>query len=212
MSDFSIFSIQTFLEELGSSSPAPGGGSVAAICASLASRLTEMVSNLTIGRQKFESAEKDMCQARDVARSLSNDFMNLAKRDALAYNAFMRAMALPKNTEDERGIREYSMQEALKVSTLVPLEVLSLTRVLSANSLSVAVHGNPNAVTDAGVSALLAEASAKGAAMNVRINLSSINDHEFVEKCLAQMGSYLAETSRNVHETIVYVDSKLKLS
>lgn len=176
MNDFSVFPIQIFLEGLGSSSPAPGGGSVAAICASLASSLTEIVANLTVGRQKYEPVEEDMCHTREVARPLFDDFMNLAKKDTETFRIFMGAMTLPKSTDDERGIRKDSMQEALKEYTLVPLEVLSLTRVLSANSLSVEVHGNPNTITDAGVSALL------------------------------------AETSRNVHETMVFVDPKLKIS
>ncbi|MDO9507738.1 MAG: cyclodeaminase/cyclohydrolase family protein [Thermovirgaceae bacterium] len=209
MKDFSSLSIQAFLEVLGSSSPAPGGGSVAAICASLASRLTEMVANLTIGRDKFASGQEAMSQAREIAKSLSDDFMNLAKKDTEAFNLFMKTMSLPKETDEERRIRKDAMQWALKESTLVPLEILSLTRDLSANSLSAAIHGNPNAVTDVGVSALLAEAAAKGAAMNARVNLSSIHDSEFAEKCFKEMEFHLAETSRNVFEVLSIVDSKL---
>lgn len=209
MKDFSCQNIQDFLEELGSSSPAPGGGSVSALSAALASRLTEMVANLTIGRGKFSESQEAMIKAIQTARSLSDDFMNLAQKDTEAFNHFMEALSLPKETDAEKTIRKEAMEDSLKESTLVPLEIMKLTRKLASNSLSVALLGNPNAITDAAVSALLAEAAGKGAALNARINISSISDAKFVRECSEQINAHLEDISNTVKQVFQIVDSKL---
>lgn len=212
MKNFSSQTIQDFLEELGSSSPAPGGGSVAAISAALASRLTEMVANLTVGREKFAENQETMSQALDTGRSLSNDFMQLAQRDTEAFDHFMKALSLPKETEKDRKIRKDAMQSALMESTRIPLEVIELTRKLSANSLTVALLGNPNAITDAAVAAILAEAAAKGAAMNARINMTSIDDAQFIRECSEQMDIHLEDIANTVKQVFRIADSKINVS
>lgn len=191
MDEFSSLTIRQFLEDLGSTSPAPGGGSVSAISAALASRLTEMVANLTLGREKYAQNQEAMSRAISTARSLSDEFMVLAESDTEAFNRFMKALSLPRNTEEEKTLRKTAMQDALKDSTRIPLQVINSIRRLSENSLSVALYGNTNAITDAAVSALLADAAAKGAALNARINLSSINDEKFVRESMEKMDADL---------------------
>jgi len=171
-----------------------------------------MVANLTVGRGKFSESQEAMLKVIQTARSLSDDFMSLAQRDTQAFNYFMKTLSLPKETDEERSIRKEAMENALKESTLVPLEIIGLTRKLAANSLSVARHVNPNSITDAAVSALLAEAAAKGAALNARINTSLIKDTEFVHKCREQINAHLEDVSETVKQVHKIVDSKLNPS
>lgn len=209
MKDISSLSINEFLEDLGSSSPTPGGGSASALCASIASRLTQMVASLTIGRPRFEKVQEEMTQAVEKGKILSGKFLDLAMKDSEAYDLFMKALSLPKDDEQEKARRKDSMQEALKRSTLVPLQTLELAKELVANSLVVAEKGNPNAITDAGVSALLADAAARGAAMNVKINLASIEDESFVQDGLHRVEAELGELEAAVEKVLTIVNSKL---
>ncbi|MFA5621507.1 MAG: cyclodeaminase/cyclohydrolase family protein [Thermovirgaceae bacterium] len=209
MKDISSLSINEFLEDLGSSSPTPGGGSASALCASIASRLTQMVASLTIGRPRFEKVQEEMTQAVEKGKILSGKFLDLAMKDSEAYDLFMKALSLPKDDEQEKARRKDSMQEALKRSTLVPLQTLELAKELVANSLVVAEKGNPNAITDAGVSALLADAAARGAAMNVKINLASIEDESFVQDGLHRVEAELGELEAAVEKVLAVVNSKL---
>ena len=121
----------------------------------------------------------------------------------------MKALSLPKDNDQEKTRRKNSMQEALKQSTLVPLRTLELARELVANSLVVADKGNPNAITDAGVSALLADAAARGAAMNAKINLASIEDSAFVQDSLRRVEAELKELETEVQKVLAIVSSKL---
>lgn len=209
MKDISSLSINEFLEDLGSSSPTPGGGSASALCASIASRLTQMVASLTIGRPRFEKVQEEMTQAVEKGKILSGKFLDLAMKDSEAYDLFMKALSLPKDDEQEKARRKNSMQEALKRSTLVPLQTLELAKELVANSLVVAEKGNPNAITDAGVSALLADAAARGAAMNVKINLASIEDESFVQDGLHRVEAELGGLEAAVEKVLAVVNSKL---
>lgn len=209
MKDISSLSINEFLEDLGSSSPTPGGGSASALCASIASRLTQMVASLTVGRPRFEKVQEEMTQAVEKGKILSGKFLDLAMKDSEAYDLFMKALSLPKDDEQEKARRKDSMQEALKQSTLVPLQTLELAKELVANSLIVAEKGNPNAITDAGVSALLADAAARGAAMNVKINLASIEDESFVQDGLHRVEAELGELEAAVEKVLTIVNSKL---
>lgn len=209
MKDISSLSINEFLEDLGSSSPTPGGGSASALCASIASRLTQMVASLTVGRPRFEKVQEEMTQAVEKGKILSGKFLDLAMKDSEAYDLFMKALSLPKDDEQEKARRKDSMQEALKRSTLVPLQTLELAKELVANSLIVAEKGNPNAITDAGVSALLADAAARGAAMNVKINLASIEDESFVQDGLHRVEAELGELEAAVEKVLTIVNSKL---
>ncbi len=209
MKDISSLSINEFLEDLGSSSPTPGGGSASALCASIASRLTQMVASLTVGRPRFEKVQEEMTQAVEKGKILSGKFLDLAMKDSEAYDLFMKALSLPKDNEQEKARRKDSMQEALKRSTLVPLQTLELAKELVANSLVVAEKGNPNAITDAGVSALLADAAARGAAMNVKINLASIEDESFVQDGLHRVEAELGELEAAVEKVLAVVNSKL---
>ncbi len=209
MNDISSLSMEEFLDRLGSPSATPGGGSASAISASISSRLAQMVANLTIGRPKFEEVQDDMIRACDSAEKLSGVFMALAMKDSEAFDLFMKALSLPKGTGSEKTSRKEAMQEALKEATRIPIRVLEKARELTDIVLLVAEKGNPNAITDAGVSALLIEAAARGAAMNARINLASIDDDAFIEENLALIDADLDSIQKSVEKALSVVRSKI---
>jgi formiminotetrahydrofolate cyclodeaminase len=168
-----------------------------------------MVANLTIGRPKFEEVQDDMIRACDSAEKLSGVFMALAMKDSEAFDLFMKALSLPKGTESEKTSRKEAMQEALREATRIPMRVLEKAREKTDIVLLVAEKGNPNAITDAGVSALLIEAAARGAAMNARINLASIDDDTFIEENLALIDADLDSIQKSVEKALSVVRSKI---
>ncbi|MBP1658494.1 MAG: methenyl tetrahydrofolate cyclohydrolase [Bacteroidetes bacterium] len=172
--------IHAFLDELASSSPAPGGGSVAALSGALGSALTSMVCNLTIGKKKYADVDEEMKKVLGQAEHLREQFTELVERDTHAFNKVMEAFALPKETDPQKALRAAAIREATKEATLVPLEVMKHCIDALALAQTVAAKGNANSVSDAGVSAIMLHAALEAAALNVRINLKRLNDPDFV--------------------------------
>ena len=177
--------VRDFLSDLGSDSPAPGGGTVAALCGALGASLVAMGGRLSAGRPVAPGTgeQADVWAKMETAvregDELSKRFLSLMEEDTEAFNAYMQALKLPKGTDDEKAARRAAMQEAMKGAARVPLEPLRLCERVVALSHDVAAMGNKNALSDAGVAALAANAAAVGAAYNVRINLLSIADANF---------------------------------
>lgn len=201
--------INGFLDELASSSPAPGGGSVAALAGALGSALTAMVANLTIGKKKYADAEGEMKKILRQAESLRGQFAALIDKDTEAFQKVMEAFALPKETEPQKALRAAAIREATKEATLVPLEVMKHCIDALALAQEVASSGNANAVSDAGVSALMLHAACSGAALNVRVNLKSLDDPEFVGWKREELESILNTSSMMLDEIHTIIDDKL---
>jgi formiminotetrahydrofolate cyclodeaminase len=193
--------LNAFLDELASSSPAPGGGSVAALAGALGAALTAMVCNLTIGKKKYASVEEEMEKILGQAEELRSGFTALIDRDTIAFNKVMEAYGLPKETEPQKALRAAAVREATKEATLVPLEVMKHCIDALALAQQVAVGGNVNSISDAGVSALMLHAAVESAALNVIINLNGLSDSEFVGWKSEELQS-LRSTSRMMLEEI----------
>lgn len=171
-------SVADFLEDVASGAPTPGGGSVSALAGSLASALATMVTRLTIGKQKYAEHETLMREAEAQAEALRRDLLALVAEDARAYEGFRAASRMSQRTPEEVALRERALIEAARNATQVPLRTAeACVRALEA-ILTVATHGNANAVSDAGVAAWLARGGAEGAALNVRINLGDLPEAE----------------------------------
>ena len=173
--------LKDFIDELSSDSPAPGGGSVAALAGALSSALSSMVCNLTIGKEKYKDVEYDMEKILDRVEDIRERFMELIDRDTEAFNRVMEAFKLPKNTEEEKKIRKEKIQDALKGAALVPLETARMCAEMIELCKEIAEKGNKNSITDVGVAAIMAKAGLESAILNVKINLKSINDEKFIE-------------------------------
>jgi len=174
--------ITDYLEKAAAGTAVPGGGSVAALNASLAAGLTEMVANLTIGKKGYETVAEEMNDIAGKAAALREKLTAAIDRDAEAYSEVMAAFKLPKATDQEKELRSLAVQKAFKHAALVPLEVANhAVKVLDLAGRAVD-GGNKNAVTDGLVAAMNARTAALAALYNVKINLGSIEDDEFVKK------------------------------
>ncbi|GHV18348.1 methenyltetrahydrofolate cyclohydrolase [Bacteroidia bacterium] len=185
-------SLKDFLAKTAGSDPVPGGGSVAALNAALASALTEMVANLTIGKKKYEEKEDLM---RRIASSASNymaSFVRDIDADSEAYNKVFEAFKLPKETDEEKAERTKEIQAATKQAAEIPMEVARKALDMMDIIATVAENGNQNAITDACVSMMTARTAVLGALLNVKINLSSIKDIEYVA-LMTQEANYLEQ-------------------
>ncbi|RLF54549.1 MAG: methenyltetrahydrofolate cyclohydrolase, partial [Thermoplasmata archaeon] len=179
--------LRDFVDELSSDSPAPGGGSVAALAGALSSALSSMVCNLTIGKEKYKDVEHDMERLLDRVEDMKRRFMDLIDRDTEAFNKVMEALKLPKETDEEKRIRKEKIQDALKGAALVPLETARMCAEMIELCKEVAEKGNKNSITDVGVAAIMAKAGLESAILNVKINLKSINDEKFIESLLYEI-------------------------
>lgn len=166
--------LQGWMDEVAAPTPTPGGGSVAAVTGALASSLAAMVANLTLGKKKYAAHHDTLRGLKRQADSLRNELLALARADAEAFEAVLRAQRLPDEVSDGAGRREAALAEANLQAARVPLRTAEACAELLEIALGAAKYGNPNAVTDAGVAGLLARAAAEGAILNVEINLKSV--------------------------------------
>ena len=201
--------VKDFVYELASDSPAPGGGSVAALCGAIAAALAEMVANLTVGREKYKDSQEVMEKVHHDASQLKDKFLTLMEKDTESFNVFMAARKLPKETEAEKEARAQAIELASQETTLVPLETLESCVQLAELALCATLNGNPNAISDGGVAGLLAIATAKGAAYNVRINIPGIKDQAFSAECQKRLKNALNRVTEISMEIEAKVDSTL---
>lgn len=199
--------IKDFLAETASSSPVPGGGSIAALSAATALALTEMVANLTIGKKGYEEVQEEMEQIASKANVEREEFIRDIDRDAKAFNKVMAAFKLPKSTDEEKATRKEAIQESFKNAALVPLEVAKKALNSMEIMMTVVEKGNKNAVTDGAVAAMMARTAVLSALYNVKINLGSIKDEEFANKLSNQVN----EIENKVYELEKEILSKVNL-
>lgn len=201
--------ISEFLNELASSSPAPGGGSVSALAGALGSALVSMVSSLTIGKKKYAEVEGEMKSVLVESEKLRAKLTSLVDRDTDAFNLVMSAFGMPKETDDQKNARTAAIESATKEATMVPLDVMHVCLDAVALSETVARKGNTNALSDAGVSALLLRAGCRGAYYNVKINLSSLKDTDFIEKIKQDAARTMDAVDEKAKSVIDHVESQL---
>ncbi len=206
---YSDKSIKEFLAELSSGSPTPGGGSAAALGGAIGASLVCMVCNLTVGREKYKDAEAEMQQVLGRAEQLRDTLLQQIDADIRAYGELAAAMKLPRATEQDKAARTQAVQHALGSATRVPLEIAHLCREVMELCAPTAQKGNVNAVSDAGVGVLLAEAGLRSAALNVQINLKLIKDAAFATEVRGTLDSYLHGSSEYKEEVLREVEAKL---
>jgi glutamate formiminotransferase/formiminotetrahydrofolate cyclodeaminase len=201
-------SLRAFSDLLSSSAPAPGGGSVAALCGSMAAGLASMVGALTTGKKGYDDQQQACIEMAVRAQALREAFLNDVDADTAAFDGIMTAFALPKGTQEEKGARRQAIQDATRVAIEVPLSVLERT-VQVLDAVDVALTGNANARSDAGVAALLCQACAEGAWYNVRINLDGFKDSEASQSYAQRSDAALQTVRERVEAATAGVRSQL---
>lgn len=199
--------VRGFIDDTASNSPAPGGGSIAALSASSSAALIAMVANLTVGKEKFADVEEEMQEVIRKATAFKDMFLEYIDKDANSFNAAMAAFKLPKETEEEKAHRAKMIQEGYKGAANVPFTVGKEAFKLMELAEFVVEKGNQNAVTDGAVAAMQARTAVHSAFYNVKINLGSIKDEEYV----AKMRSEMKELEDKVDEIETRIRSKVHL-
>ena len=174
--------IQEFAMQTASNEPVPGGGSISALAGSLAAALTEMVAGLTIGKKKYADVEEEMKEAVEPMKAVCAQLLDDIKRDSESFDQYMQALTLPKETEEEKEARTEAMQNGLKAAVEVPLSVAKAACGILPYAETMVIKGNRTAVTDALVATMMARTAVLGAGFNVKINLESIKDQEYVDR------------------------------
>lgn len=201
--------VTVFLEELASSEPAPGGGSVAALSGALGASLVSMVCNLTIGRKKYAEVEDEMRVILAQSEALRVELTQLLEDDVAAFSQVSKAMKMPRDTEEQKAVRTVALQEALKKATDVPMRVAEACVKVIELCGPVGEMGNINAVSDAGVGVLTAETGLRSAALNVLINLAWLDDEAFIAEQNAKLNGLLEGKPEIKEEVYQLVVSKL---
>lgn len=193
--------LRGFANELSMDSPAPGGGSTAALCGALSAALSAMVSNLTVGKKEYEDVQIKIKDLATHGQALKDQLLHDVDADTVAFNNVMTAMRMKNKTDEQKEARAAAIEETSKKATLVPLEVLE--KCVEALNLAkeVVLSGNKNSISDAGVAGLTAQAGAEGAFYNVRINLPDIQDEKF-KKDIGDRANSLKEDAVNLGNEI----------
>ncbi len=200
-------SIKAFVDETASDSPVPGGGSVAAFAGSLSVALATMVANLTVGKQKYAEVEDDMKAIIEKGERIKGELIELIDKDATSFDGVLKAFKLPKETDEEKKARTEKIQSEYKYAASVPMQTAELAMSIMDLSEEVVKKGNPNAVTDGAVSAMMARTAVLSALLNVKINIGSIKDEAFVK----DMQDKIAELEVKANEREQQILASVKL-
>jgi methenyltetrahydrofolate cyclohydrolase len=202
MTDFSKLSLAELLEAIASEAPTPGGGTAAAVAAAMGAALAEMVAGVTLSKEKYAASHGAVRPIAEAAREARREFLALAREDSEAYDLVVAARRLPKGTEEEKAARTKRIEEANRQATEVPMRTARAAARLLASLPELVEKGNPNAASDAGSAALLLEAAAEAALLNVGINLAGVSDAGFVGSMQRETAD-LQEKTRRLRDQVL---------
>jgi glutamate formiminotransferase/formiminotetrahydrofolate cyclodeaminase len=186
--------VNDFVDEVSRDTPAPGGGSIAALAGAIGSALASMVVNLSVGKGEFDSRYNELCELAEKAQAAKNELIHAVDADTEAFNEVIAGMRMPKDTAEQVEIRSRVIRAGYKSAARVPLRTAQLCREVLDLCQAAADIGNQAVMSDAGVGALMAYAGVQGAIHNVRINLPHTRDEAFIEKMKEALGDLLSES------------------
>ena len=202
--------VKGLLDVTAGKDPVPGGGSISALNGAISAALTEMVAGLTIGKKKYAEVEEQMKQLVERVQKIRQQLILDVDRDSEAYNVVFAAFQMPKDTEEEKAARSAQIQEATKIAANVPMEVARRVYSLLSDIEEVVANGNQNAVTDGCVAMMSARNAIIGALFNVRINLTSIKDEQYVADMTAEADRLEREVIEREAKVIEYTKEACK--
>jgi glutamate formiminotransferase/formiminotetrahydrofolate cyclodeaminase len=202
-------SVRDFTDEVSRDTPAPGGGSIAALAGALGAALASMVANLTHGKEGSEDRDPFLARIAESAQEAKAELLAAVDADTNAFNAYMEARRLPQTTPEEKALRERKMQDGLKVAAQVPWRTAQASFEAMKLAREVAAIGNPSSVSDAAVGVQVAFAGVRGAVWNVLINLKDLSDHAFVAEMAEDCAGLYRRARDLVEETERFMDDRL---
>ena len=198
-----------FAQETAGESPAPGGGSVSAYMGALAAALGTMVANLSSHKAGWDDRWEYFSEWAERGQQLMERLLELVDEDTCAFNAIMAAFSLPKANEEEKALRAAAIEKATLHAARVPIETIKTTLSTFDIAQTMAMNGNPNSLSDAGVAALAARAAVRGAALNVQINAVGLKDKETAAQLIKETAGYVAEADALEKKVVSYIELKL---
>ncbi len=195
-----------FVKATASSSPTPGGGAVAALVGALGVSLSQMVANLTLGKDNYKDVQDEMKSICADAEDIKKQLLVLVDKDTEAFDKFMETLKLPKDTDEQEEYRTSAMQESLKKAADIPLQIARVAYKIMDIAEIALEKGNKNAMTDAVISAIMSRSAVLSAVINVRINLKSIKDDKFVdeyEKECAELEKSIQERENKILNNLI---------
>ncbi len=199
-----------FVDEVSRETPAPGGGSIAALAGALGAALSSMVSNLTANKRGSDpEIDRLLNEAADKSQEIKNKLVQAIDDDTNAFNDYMAARRLPNKTAEEKKAREEAMQKGLKQAVRVPLNTALLSYDAIEIAEIVAKNGNPNSITDVGVGAQSAYTGVLGGIYNVLINLKDIKDQKFVDEIKKTCAELKEKAQNKLNEILSFVENEL---
>jgi glutamate formiminotransferase/formiminotetrahydrofolate cyclodeaminase len=208
-SSLATMSLREFCNETLSDSPAPGGGSVAALMGALGASLGGMVANLSAGKRGWDDKLQYFSDWAVKAQQLKNELLSLVDEDTAAFNKVMDAFGLPRESAEEKAARAAAIQEATKHAAEIPLKVMETASRTYELLVEMADKGNPASVSDVGVGALITRACIEGAALNVRINLANLKDEKFTSVLQDKLREIQSDSESQFKKIDQIVQSKL---
>ncbi len=202
--------LRSFANETASESPAPGGGSISAYVAALGVSLGTMVANLSSHKRGWDDRWEEFSDWAEKGQALKDELLLLVDEDTHAFNLIMDAFGMPKSSDNEKLLRTKAIQEASKYAMEIPFRVMQKSLESMEIMKAMALTGNPNSASDAGVGALCARTAVKGAFMNVKINAAGIDDHAFVTNLLEKGAAIEKMAEEKEREIVTIVEQKIK--
>ena len=202
-------SCKGFAYETASESPAPGGGSVSAYMGALGAALGTMVANLSAHKPGWDDRWKEFSDYAVQGQAVLKELLALVDEDTAAFNRIMTAFGMPKATDEEKLAREKAIEDATLYATDVPLKTMRTAVKAFPLLKAMAMNGNPNSVSDAGVGALAARSAVLGALLNVRINAAGLKDHAAAEVLLDEADALAAEAIQAERDILLEVEKKI---
>jgi len=204
--------LREFCNETLSDSPAPGGGSVAALMGALGASLGGMVANLSAGKRGWDDKLEYFSGWAVKAQQLKDELLSLVDEDTAAFNKVMDALALPKESAEEKATRATTIEEATKHAAEIPLKVMETASRSYALLAEMAERGNPVSISDVGVGTLATRACIEGAALNVRINLGQLKNEKSKKDLQEKVRKISADSEAQFKTIIEVVEGKLNKS
>ena len=202
-------SCKGFAYETASESPAPGGGSVSAYMGALGAALGTMVANLSAHKPGWDDRWKEFSDYAVQGQAVLKELLALVDEDTAAFNRIMTAFGMPKATDEEKLAREKAIEDATLYATDVPLKTMRTAVKAFPLLKAMAMNGNPNSVSDAGVGALAARSAVLGALLNVRINAAGLKDRAAAEVLLDEADALAAEAIQAERDILLEVEKKI---